>query len=52
MGKIVPHSLEMSNIDTVAMTMKAIEAKMAYNSSFAVFKTLDKMTQMAMQLIR
>ena len=52
LGKIVPHSLEMSNIDTVAMTMKAIEAKMAYNSSFAVFKTMDKMTQMAMQLIR
>ena len=52
MGKICPHSLEMSNIDTVAMTMKAIEAKMAYNSSFAVFKTMDKMTQMAMQLIR
>jgi len=52
LGKIVPNSLEMSNIDTVAMTMKAIEAKMAYNSSFAVFKTMDKMTQMAMQLIR
>ena len=52
LGKIVPHSLEMSNIDTVAMTMKAIEAKMAYNSSFSVFKTMDKMTQMAMQLIR
>lgn len=42
LGKIVPHSLEMSNIDTVAMTMKAIEAKMAYNSSFAVFKTPDR----------
>jgi len=52
LGKIVPHSLEMSNIDTVAMTMKAIEAKMAFNSSFSVFKTMDKMTQMAMQLIR
>jgi len=52
LGKIVPHSLEMSNIDTVAMTMKAIEAKMAFNSSFSVFKTMDKMTQMAMQLIK
>ena len=52
LGKICPHSLEMSNVDTVAMTMKAIEAKTAYNSSFAVFKTMEKMTQMAMQLIR
>jgi flagellar hook protein FlgE len=51
-GKLCPKSLEMSNIDTVEMTMKAVEAKMAYNSSFAVFKTMDKMTQMAMQLIR
>jgi len=52
LGKIKPHSLEMSNVDMVAMTMKAIEAKTAYNSSFAVFKTMEKMTQMALQLIR
>jgi len=51
-GKIRPHSLEMANIDSTAVMAKAMEAKMSYNANFAAFKSMDKMLQQAIGLIR
>lgn len=52
LGQVVPHSVELANVDYAQQAAAIGMAKINYNANFAAFRAMDKLLEQAIQLVK